>query len=277
MTIRCLKLTAVALSVLSAGCAGPDIKAPVGRAPDNAQARAPQTVRNSTFSVPHKRTSVEQTSANVHTVRRGETLYAIAWRYGIDFRTLRRANRIRAPYVIYPGQKLTLKSTASAVEKPRTSASKPPKRVATTAPKSASRSVFKAKKTVSVAPVKGWSWPTDGQILRRFAQSDNAGVDFAGTEGQAVLAAASGEVVYSGSGLRGYGQLIIVKHNKKFLSAYAHNKKLHVAEGDKVVRGQRIADMGSTGAERVKLHFEIRRDGKPVDPFGYLPRKPGRR
>jgi lipoprotein NlpD len=277
MTIRCLKLIAVALCVLSAGCAGPDIKAPVGRAPDNSQARTPQTVRNSTSSVSHKRISIDAPSANVHTVRRGETLYAIAWRYGIDFRTLGRANRIRAPYVIYPGQKLTLKATASAVAKPRTSASKSPKRVATTVPKSASRSVSKATKTVSAAPVKGWSWPTDGQILRRFAQSDNAGVDFAGTEGQAVLAAASGEVVYSGSGLRGYGQLIIVKHNKKFLSAYAHNKKLHVAEGDKVVRGQRIADMGSTGAERVKLHFEIRRNGKPVDPFGYLPRKPGRR
>jgi lipoprotein NlpD len=125
--------------------------------------------------------------------------------------------------------------------------------------------------------VKDWGWPTNGKVIRGFKGSDRKGVDFGGSEGQAITAAAPGNVVYSGSGLRGYGQLIIIKHNKKFLSAYAHNKKLHVREGDKVVRGQRIADMGRTGTERVKLHFEIRKNGKPVDPFGYLPRNPGRR
>jgi lipoprotein NlpD len=117
-----------------------------------------------------------------------------------------------------------------------------------------------------------WVWPTAGKLLHPFNQGTNPkGVAIGGTAGQPVIASAAGKVVYSGSGLRGYGKLIIIKHNSTYLSVYAHNRELLVKEGERVSRGQKIAEMGSTDAERVSLHFEIRRLGKPVDPFKYLP------
>jgi len=109
--------------------------------------------------------------------------------------------------------------------------------------------------------------------VNRYSESDLKGLDITGSRGEPVRAAADGRVVYQGSGLRGYGQLIIIKHNDEFLSAYAHNDRIHVKEGEAVKRGQKIADMGSTGTDRVKLHFEIRRHGAPVDPMKYLPRR----
>lgn len=117
-----------------------------------------------------------------------------------------------------------------------------------------------------------WGMPAQGKVIARFSEAANRkGIDIAGTLGQPVVASASGKVVYSGSGLRGYGKLIIIKHNDTYLSAYAHNDQIHVKEGQSVTRGQKIAAMGSTDAERVKLHFEVRRLGKPVDPAKYLP------
>jgi lipoprotein NlpD len=135
--------------------------------------------------------------------------------------------------------------------------------------------------TATAAPIavskrtatQNWRWPADGQVLNRYSESDSKGLDIAGARGVPVLAAESGRVVYQGSGLRGYGQLIIIKHSDDFLSAYAHNDRIYVKEGDAVKRGQKIADMGSTGTDRVKLHFEIRRQGVPVDPLKYLPRR----
>jgi len=118
-----------------------------------------------------------------------------------------------------------------------------------------------------------WSWPADGALINRYSEGDTKGLDIAGARGSAVRAAASGRVVYQGSGLRGYGQLIIIKHNDEFLSAYAHNDRIHIKEGDAVKRGQKIAEMGSTGTDRIKLHFEIRRQGIPVDPIKYLPKR----
>ena len=115
-------------------------------------------------------------------------------------------------------------------------------------------------------------WPTEGTVTSNFAKSGRKGVNISGRLGQSVLAAADGRVVYAGGGLRGYGELIIVKHNKRFLSAYAHNNRILVKEGDTVRVGQRIAEMGSTGTDKVMLHFEIRRDGNPVDPVRYLPK-----
>jgi lipoprotein NlpD len=115
-----------------------------------------------------------------------------------------------------------------------------------------------------------WGWPAQGKILSSFSESAK-GVDIAGKAGQPVLATAAGKVVYSGTGLRGYGKLIIIKHNKTYLSAYAHNKEIFVKEGDAVNRGQKIAEMGDSDSDQVKLHFEIRRQGKPVDPLRYLP------
>ena len=116
-----------------------------------------------------------------------------------------------------------------------------------------------------------WAMPTKGKVIGEYSESANRkGVDFAGVKGQPVLASASGKVVYSGSGLRGYGKLVIIKHNKIFLSAYAHNEQLLVKEGQNVTRGQKIAEMGNTDADQVKLHFEIRKFGKPVDPAKFL-------
>jgi lipoprotein NlpD len=121
--------------------------------------------------------------------------------------------------------------------------------------------------------ISQWDWPATGVIFRGFGPSlGRKGIDIVGQPGQNISASAGGKVVYAGNGLRGYGNLIIVKHNDEFLSAYAHNRKIFVREGEWVKRGQKIAEMGNSGAERVMLHFEIRRTGKPVDPREYLPR-----
>lgn len=119
----------------------------------------------------------------------------------------------------------------------------------------------------------GWQWPTEGKVLRGYSDS-NKGIDIGGSSGQAVVAAGDGTVVYSGNGLRGYGKLIIIKHNKTYLSAYAHNSQLLVKEGQTVKKGQKIAKMGNTDADQVKLHFEVRRFGIPVDPMQYLESRP---
>jgi lipoprotein NlpD len=121
----------------------------------------------------------------------------------------------------------------------------------------------------------GWIWPTNGAVIGRFSSNGslNKGIDIAGELGQPVLAASDGSVVYAGSGLRGYGELVIIKHSDTYVSAYGHNRRLLVQEGQKVKAGQNIAEMGSTGTDRVKLHFEVRRQGKPVDPLQYLPRR----
>lgn len=118
-----------------------------------------------------------------------------------------------------------------------------------------------------------WMWPSSAKVTAQYSDSGNKGLDFAGKAGDPVVAAGDGKVVYAGSGLRGFGELVIVKHNATFLSAYAHNRKILVKEGQQVARGQKIAEMGNTDAESVKLHFEIRRQGKPVDPAGYLPKR----
>lgn len=118
-----------------------------------------------------------------------------------------------------------------------------------------------------------WMWPSAAKVTAQYSDSGNKGLDFAGKAGDPVLAAGDGKVVYAGSGLRGFGELVIVKHNATYLSAYAHNRRILVKEGQQVTRGQRIAEMGNTDAESVKLHFEIRKQGKPVDPAGYLPKR----
>ena len=128
------------------------------------------------------------------------------------------------------------------------------------------------------APLAGpddvpWIWPSAGKVIALFSDAGSKGLDFSGKSGDPVIAAGEGKVVYAGSGLRGYGELVIIKHNATFLSAYAHNRKILVKEGQQIVRGQKIAEMGNTDADMVKLHFEIRKQGKPVDPAQYLPRR----
>jgi lipoprotein NlpD len=118
----------------------------------------------------------------------------------------------------------------------------------------------------------GWVWPATGKLVTGFSDTANLkGIDIAGKEGQPILASAAGKVVYAGTGLRGYGKLVIIKHNATYLSAYAHNRDIVVKEGQQVAKGQKIAEMGNTDSDQVKLHFEIRRQGKPVDPLKYLP------
>ena len=206
-------------------------------------------------------------------VQRGDTLYGVAFRNGIDFRDLATWNGIGAPYTIYPGQSLRLypssgKTVAATSERPATMVrpkppSVPAKPVAATIP------------AASASSGVSWRWPADGAVIGRFAAGDatKQGVDIAGTSGQPVRAAGDGVVVYSGGGLVGYGELIIVKHNEAWLSAYGHNRTRLVNEGQNVKAGQQIAEMGRSGAARDMLHFEIRYNGKPVDPQLYLPKR----
>ncbi len=231
-----------------------------------------------------------------HVVQRGETLYSIAWRYGRDYRELGNANGIGPPWHLKAGQVLRLDLRGKVVattrtktstqtkntSKAATSSNRPvavPRPTAASAPRPAvTRQSEKhtplASRTQTVARVN-WRWPHLGTVIAKYSSSGkvNKGIDIAGQPGDAVRAAASGNVVYAGNGLLGYGNLIIVNHNEHYLSAYAHNRKILVQEGEDVKAGQVIAELGSSGAERPKLHFEIRKDGNPVNPAHYLPQR----
>jgi len=270
-----------------------------------------------------------------YAVVRGDTLYSIAFRKGVDFRDLAKWNGIAAPYTIWPGQHLRLSSPPGGVPsshaavattektKPMPAAAAPAAPVfesvpapasappasphASTATGSATAQTVHAP-TVATAPATAvstevpvagepkaavpppapavasggsraaggvsWHWPADGQIIKRFTPGDAVpGIEIAGKAGDPVRAAADGVVVYSGNGLVGYGELVIIKHNDSLLSAYGHNSKRLVKEGQRVSAGQQIAEMGSSGASRVELGFQIRKDGNPVDPLNYLPAK----
>lgn len=223
------------------------------------------------------------------TVVHGDTLYSIAWESGQDFRELAKWNRISPPYTIKPGQVLRVlpptektqvstkpNATSKGANKVNTNSSSKTAKVVTSAerPKTNTNTRTLPANASGKTPAGFWVWPTDGQLLKRYSDSGSGkGLDIGGKHGQPIRAAAGGRVVYQGSGLRGYGQLIIIKHSDEFLSAYAHNDKIYVKEGDVVKRGQKIADMGNTGTDRVKLHFEIRRQGVPTDPLKYLPKR----
>jgi lipoprotein NlpD len=217
-----------------------------------------------------------------YTVKRGDTLFAIAWRYGLKYKRLALWNGISKPYTIYPGQQLRLYRPLV-----RSRLQKTGVKTATMAASSRKRSATGHQEktyTVNRKLVKNrdnvtnsisWRWPASGKVIKSFAHASGGkkGIDIAGTPGQRVAAASAGRVVYSGSGLIGYGQLIIIKHNQTFLSAYAHNRKLYVKQGEYVKSGQKIAELGKSGTDRPKLHFEIRRHGEPVNPLIYLPKK----
>lgn len=286
--------------------------------------QTPAQARRSTPAAP-VRTAAPVTGS--YQVVRGDTLYGIAFRHGLDYRDLARWNGIQSPYTIYPGQRLRLSGQTAAapvVASQPTASPSPtnPGAVAAASPAvptqtgSATTSVTTGstpQPTTTPAPVAStptppvavastpvvaatptttppaaastspaasrivqniqWRWPASGQIIARFTPGDQTrqGIGIAGQSGDKVVAAAAGEVVYSGAGLLGYGELVIIKHSSDFLSAYGHNRKRLVNEGEKVQAGQQIAEMGRTGASRDMLHFEIRKSGKPVDPLGYLP------
>jgi lipoprotein NlpD len=279
-------------------------------------------------SGPHAVAPTRAAPGGTYKVNKGDTLYSIAFRNGVDFRDLASWNNIAAPYTIWPGQELKLApangkaptpapvhttgAVVAAAPKPAPAHQAPPSQpqpgfVPATSPEAtaaatAAPTLAPAASTTPVVPVAGapvatasttpppapvapaapgatrsnggitWRWPADGSLIKRFQSGDAIpGIEIAGKTGDPVRAAADGVVVYSGNGLVGYGELVIVKHNDSFLSAYGHNSKRLVKEGQRVSAGQQIAEMGATGASRDELQFQIRKDGNPVDPMGYLP------
>jgi lipoprotein NlpD len=251
----------------------------------------------------------EQDAAfKVYVIQKGDTLYSIAFDNGLDYREVAEQNNIENPSAIQIGQQIKLQNAEDGAGERQSVETKPQSQNVSVAiskkdqPKIAKlpyseQAVAQIEKmqqepapavvtTViatapAVKPVREaetggeegleWGMPTKGKVIGEYSESANRkGVDIAGSKGQPVWASAAGKVVYSGSGLRGYGKLVIIKHNKTFLSAYAHNEQILVKEGQSVSKGQKIAEMGSTDADQVKLHFEIRKFGKPVDPAKFL-------
>lgn len=221
-----------------------------------------------------------------YTVKPGDTLVRIALENGQNWRDLVRWNTLENPNVIEVGQVLRVAPPVAVAAVPDTGVVVRPIPSATvsagagtpTQAASAPRPAAAASAPTAPAPAApageddvAWAWPVNGALIAGYDEVKNKGLDIGGKAGDAVVAAADGRVVYAGAGLRGYGNLIILKHNNTFLSAYAHNQTLLVKEDQSVRKGQKIAEMGNSDADRVKLHFEIRRQGKPVDPAKYLP------
>lgn len=209
-------------------------------------------------------------TSGVHVVQRGDTLAKIAFAYQLDWRDLAAWNRLGNANQIYPGQRIRLSPPGAAPSRPGTASPAPP---AGTASRPATSPPSQARPRAAAGPPPKWRWPVNGPLVWRFGESrrNPTGIGIGGEDGREIRAAADGEVVYSGSGLIGYGKLIILKHNDAYLSAYGYNQALTVAEGDRVKSGQVIARMGRGPADRPLLHFEIRVDGKPADPAKFLP------
>ena len=211
----------------------------------------------------------KHTSAGWYTVKSSDTLYTIAWRYGLDYQQLARWNHIGVDFLIHPDQRLQLFAPENdAVVATKTAQDKTGKTAQPTAQAKSDDSARSESKSVK------WQWPTSGKIMKTFAAGklDRKGIDIAGKLGQPVHAVANGKVVYSGNGLAGYGNLIIIKHSDTYLSAYAYNQQRLVKEGMTVKAGTVISKMGRHPDGAIRLHFEIRKNGKPVNPLKYLPR-----
>lgn len=283
------------IAALLAGCASSGNRAPVferAEAEKNA-AKANKSPREKDWR------------PSSYVVQKGDTLFSIAFNYGFDYHELAEMNGIKDPGLISIGQEIRLfpngagpaatvapvavkpieilvkdqprlvkfpYSAAAMAQIDKVQQQTTPAAATVVAKASPSAIAREDSADVSEEPVQGWSLPATGKLIGQFSESDRRkGIDIAGKLGQPIMASASGKVVYSGSGLRGYGKLIIIKHNNTYLSAYAHNDKILVKEGQSVTRGQKIALMGKTDASQVELHFEVRRFGKPVDPAKYLP------
>jgi lipoprotein NlpD len=233
--------------------------------------------------------------ASQYIVQKGETLYSIAWRANTDIRNLAKINQMSAPFNIYPGQKIFLTAKTRKVSKGNSSSKKLNKSSGKTSKKDPKKALALNKKQaygenvsngkasknnhangrVFSSKIRKWRWPAVGKVIANFstATQGNKGIDIAGRRGNKVVAAAKGKVVYAGDALRGYGNLIIIKHNDDYLSAYAHNDRILVKEQQIVQAGDLIAKMGNTDAQRFMLHFEVRFRGKSVNPLKYLPKK----
>jgi len=258
----------------------------------------PAQVVGLSSAIPLKDRVKDSISSSQYIVKKGETLYSIAWRANSDVRQLAALNKIYSPYKIYPGQKLFLvakkaaKSTRASKDKPlhkkstKSSSSvnkkSTPKTLASTKKQAYGKNVSPKKiaqkplsKSSFSKKIKRWQWPVNGKVLEYFSNSlqGNKGINIAGRRSTKIRAAANGKVVYAGDALRGYGKLIIIKHNEDYLSAYAHNDQILVKEEQKIQLGDVIAKMGSTDAPTVMLHFEVRFRGKSVNPLKYLPKR----
>lgn len=226
---------------------------------------------------------VNQTSAisqpgATHVVAQGDTLYSIAFAHNMDVRSLALANNLATPFTIYPGQRLSVSASgvsASAIDAvPQIPAAPAGEAAPDTGRRPQAAIDERRTGSVNSREVDGvtWQWPAEGRLLSTFSEASAArGIDIAGERGQAVYAAADGDVVYAGSGIQGAGNLVIVRHNDRHLSAYMHNSAILVGEGDRVRAGDKIAEIGPGPNGREMLHFEVRVDGKPVDPVRYLP------
>lgn len=228
-------------------------------------------------------------------VKKGDTLYSLGFSHNIDYKTLAKINHIPSPYHIYPGQKLTLiankthKNTKPVMVSKRNKIPKGHNKNSTTTPVNKTPIKVVTKQPPVLKPTKQpiqksppapaansrWIWPVKGKIISTFSQKDTArkGIDIASRLGADVYASNNGTVVYSGDGLRGYGELIIIKHSNNLLSAYAHNSKRLVKEGQSIKQGAVIAQSGKGTDGKPLLHFEIRKNGQPVNPLSYLPKQ----
>lgn len=272
-------------------------------------AQSPAPVRDGS-TPPRPAAAAPAPAPGMHVVRPGDTLMGIARQYGVTMRDLTTWNAIPNPNQLVVGQQVRIASPAGAVAQPIAIAQpidiqpvapagmeRPIDRVPTepvgTAIKvepKGGRQPYSDEVWASIQPRPSmpsaapstpsaaastqetvWLWPVNGTLIETYDEATNKGVDIAGKPGDPVVASAAGTVMYSGSGLRGYGKLIIIKHDANYLTAYAHNQELLVKEGESVAKGQKIAELGSTDADRPKLHFEIRKQGRPVDPMKYLP------
>ncbi len=219
----------------------------------------------STYSSPQK-----TSTGSWYQVKSGDTLYSIAWRYDLDYKKLADWNRIAINSIIKPGQQLKLFQPGSVTR------SKPATAVSKTAQATETKVLVKSTKpTVTSVQPSRWLWPASGIVLNTFSASKlgQRGINIAGKLGQPVYATADGKVVYSGNGLSGYGNLIIIKHSDTYLSAYAYSQQRLVKEGMMVKAGAVIAKMGRHKTAMARLHFEIRKNGEPVDPLKYLPKR----
>ncbi|MDH5711144.1 MAG: LysM peptidoglycan-binding domain-containing protein [Gammaproteobacteria bacterium] len=238
---------------------------------DRLHTKESDSLRADQLRVEQKQQQAQAPSDEI-TVRPGDTLYSLAKSNGLSVARLAAINGLKWPYVINPGQTLRLNGEAAAVPVQVTAS--------TSRPTQQSSGGLKASSAVGVtldvdsSREVNWQWPVKGRIVTHFNKfkTEAKGIDIAGVEGASVVAASSGKVVYSGNGLISYGNLVIIKHSRSYLSAYAYNKKLLVQEGETVKAGQKIAEIGKIDLEKPVLHFEIRKNGKPVNPLHFLPR-----
>ena len=257
------------------------LRAPTGRTSvvNSSSTRASASVTSSSAArVSAAPANIGSSTPRTHRVNRGDTLYSIAFQYDLDFRALALANGLNPPYTIFVNQELNLNvntsGSSAVVSSPSSSLGVPVTNnsVARAQGTNTANTGVIRQAIGSVNTTPSWQWPHRGRILRQFDAQGN-GIDFEGRVGEPVYAASAGDVVYSGRGIQGAGELIILRHSDRYLSAYSHNSAMLVQEGDRVEAGQQIAEVGTNPAGTPLLHFEIRVDGKSVDPAELLPRR----